>query len=117
MTDIDALESKLKNKQQQLIYLQQSIKTDTEQLNKLKENKAKQEAKAQETRLQAIEQDIKAINEKQFLTLDCQENMGLHNKICTAPYAKCELHNCLLSYKNVRRRRCVMKMCRHLEYV
>lgn len=55
--------------------------------------------------------------EKQYPTLDDQCDMGLRGKPCNAPWAKCELHNCLLSYKNVRRRKCVMRMCKHMEYV
>lgn len=84
---ISDIEIKLQRKIQHLKELQQSIEKDKKNLDRL----------------------------KKYKTLDDCANIGLHNKICQAPYAKCALHNCLLSYRDIRIRKCVMKMCKHLE--
>lgn len=54
---------------------------------------------------------------KDFLSLDSCENIGLFNKIVLFPVAKCKLHNCYLTYQDVRKRKCVMRMCKHMEWV
>lgn len=44
-------------------------------------------------------------------------NIGLFNKTVLFPVAKCNLHQCYLSYPDVRKRKCVMRMCKHMEWV
>lgn len=73
---ISDIEIKLQRKMRGLKELQRSIEKDKKNLEALKNSKYK--------------------------TLDDCTNIGLHNKICQSPYAKCALHNCLLSYWDIR---------------
>lgn len=52
-----------------------------------------------------------------FLTLDNCENAGLFNKKVVFPAAECLLHNCKLSYEDVHKRNCAMRMCKHLKWI
>lgn len=45
------------------------------------------------------------------------ENIGLNNSTVLFPVAECVLHKCFLSYQHVRKRKCVMKMCKHLKWI
>lgn len=45
------------------------------------------------------------------------ENIGLYNTTVLFPVAKCNLHKCYLDYQNVRKRKCVMRMCKNFEWV
>lgn len=54
--------------------------------------------------------------QKVYLTLRDHNRMGRKNRICQCPYAVCLLHNCLLSYKDVEQKKCVMKMCNYLSH-
>lgn len=64
--------------------------------------------------IEDLEKDLKVTPDKVYKTLNDECNMGLNNKKCIAPYVKCALHNCMLSYEDVRKRKCVMKMCVHM---
>lgn len=52
-----------------------------------------------------------------YLSLSDCENMGLNNRTVLFPVAKCKLHNCYLDYGDVRKRNCVFRMCKHMEWV
>lgn len=115
---ISSLEKKIKNRDE---YISQLIKKNNEEKQKLSKMKLSLESKISEQELCRAKLRPKSpkggANKKRFISLDDCENAGLFNKVVLFPIAKCNLHNCFLDYGDVRKRNCVMRMCKHMEWV
>lgn len=121
------------NRQQvveRILHIKEDIQKRDDLIAKLieKNNSERQKLSRFELRLQQLDSDAAfqrakvrpqspKTKKKDFLSLDSCENMGLFNKIVLFPVAKCKLHNCYLTYQDVRKRKCVMRMCKHMEWV
>lgn len=45
------------------------------------------------------------------------KTIGLNHKPILFPVAKCDLHDCYLSYKNIQKKDCLNKFCKHFHWV
>lgn len=102
--ELGELERTIARQKEQIASLQRELALN---LNKLED--ARREARAP-----AASEKKKKKAQGRFLTLDDGINMGLYNKPCPAPYAKCGKKNVNLSYADVRRKGCVLRRCPHL---
>lgn len=115
---IASLEEKIKSRDELIATLIE--KNNSEKL-RLSQLRLKLEAKISEEALQRAKARPKSPKngKKKFayLSLNDCENVGLYNKVVLFPVAKCNLHNCYLDFRDVHKRRCVMRMCSHMEWV
>ena len=62
--------------------------------------------------------DCEKEHNKKYMEIgDAKYPVGLFNSVCKNPEAICDLKNCFLSYKDVRKRKCLFKMCKHLKWL
>jgi len=68
--------------------------------------------------LRRIDREAKSVK-FEFMNLEnCEfNNIGLHNRICNNPAAICTLKNVNLNYRDIRRRKCLMRLCHNLKWL
>nr|DAP10830.1 MAG TPA: hypothetical protein [Caudoviricetes sp.] len=115
---ISDLEKKIENRDAQIASMIEKNNHDKLRLSKLK---LLLDAKISEEKFRFAKERPKSPkrgkNNIQYMSLSDCDNIGLYNKVVLFPVAKCKLHNCYLDYKDVRKRNCAMRLCKHLEWV
>lgn len=115
---ISVLEQKIKNRDVSIATMIEKNNHDKLRLNKLK---LSLETKISELEFQKAKSKPNspknAKNSISYKSLSDCDHVGLYNKVVLFPVAKCKLHNCYLDYRDVRKRNCAMRMCKHLEWV
>lgn len=115
---IAKLEEKIKSRNDFISSLIDKNNQDKLRLERLKLNL---QAKVSEERLNLAKARPKSPKHGkrsvEYMSLDDCKNIGLYNRTVVFPVAKCKLHNCYLTYNDVRKRNCVFRMCRHMEWV
>lgn len=111
---VKSLSSKIENREATIARMIESNNRDRLKLEKISLLIEKEEA--------ALYPKIKREKKKptkQYNNFDnCQNSrIGLNNSTVLFPVAECDLHKCYLSYQHVRKRKCVMKMCKHLKWI
>lgn len=112
------LEEKIKNRDAMIANLIEKNNSEKLRLEKMKLNLQAKISEGQLQRAKVRPKSPKAEKRTiEFLSLSDCENMGLHNRIVLFPVARCKLHNCYLDFNDVRKRNCVFRMCKHMEWV
>lgn len=115
---IRALENKIKKRDEYIAEMIAKNNSDKLRLSKLKLSLEKKIADEAFQRAKARPKSPKAGKTTiGYHSLSDCEHAGLYNKIVLFPVAKCKLHNCYLDFGDVRVRKCVMRMCKHMEWI
>lgn len=114
---IAKLKEKIKNRDEQIASMIAANNADKLRLERLKLSLEAKISEEELNRAKAKPNSPKRGRDVQvYRSLSDCESVGLYNKTVLFPVAKCKLHNCYLDYGDVHKRRCAIRMCKHMEW-